>query len=259
MARKRGIPDRTSAGRSSVVPYKRGENGSDRHSRRLNTNSRYETAVRQWCVEHGFEVCITNHHHHWQMRKGTFLAEWWPSSAKLVCNKKWREGIHCHDYQQALKVIERSYGNSLRDPEPLGSTQQPLPLGFTDDHEMPVTDEVDDSLAGAARYLCEIQFEVEDAIREPLKKNQPSLWDKLVRSSVKFDGGGCDGILMREVEIFTESLLGKMSDGELHIIWKDTENGVMAIGQGFVDADRVEMIHDIALDIYQTIADHVCE
>ena len=36
-------------------------------------------------------------------RTGGFLTEWWPSSAKLVIGKKWHDGIHCHDYKQALK------------------------------------------------------------------------------------------------------------------------------------------------------------
>ncbi len=42
-------------------------------------------------------------------RTGGFLTEWWPSSAKLVIGKKWHDGIHCHDYKQALKVIEDFY------------------------------------------------------------------------------------------------------------------------------------------------------
>ena len=52
---------------------------------------------------------ITNEGHHWQITGGSLLAEWWPSSAKLVIGKKWHDGIHCHDYKQALKIIEDSY------------------------------------------------------------------------------------------------------------------------------------------------------
>jgi hypothetical protein len=52
---------------------------------------------------------ITNEGHHWRIADGGFLAEWWPSSAKLVIGKKWHDGIHCHDYKQALKVIEDFY------------------------------------------------------------------------------------------------------------------------------------------------------
>ncbi len=34
------------------------------------------------------------------------LVEWWPSSAKLVLNKQWSKGIHCHDWQQARDFLD---------------------------------------------------------------------------------------------------------------------------------------------------------
>jgi len=52
----------------------------------------------------GLTLRITNEGHHWQIADEGFLAEWWPSSAKLVIGKKWHDGIHCHDYKQALKL-----------------------------------------------------------------------------------------------------------------------------------------------------------
>jgi len=96
MSRKRSIPDSASAGRSRIVPYYRGEDFRMRH-------------VRRWCWQRGLTPRITNEGHHWQIADGGFLAEWWPSSAKLVIGKKWHDGIHCHDYKQALKVIEDFY------------------------------------------------------------------------------------------------------------------------------------------------------
>jgi hypothetical protein len=30
-------------------------------------------------------------------------------SAKLDINKQWNQGCHCHDYRQALEMIERVY------------------------------------------------------------------------------------------------------------------------------------------------------
>lgn len=56
-------------------------------------------------------VCASyrNEGHHWWLNEDKFLAEWWPSSAKLVINKQWNEGRHCHDYRQALEMIERVY------------------------------------------------------------------------------------------------------------------------------------------------------
>jgi hypothetical protein len=35
----------------------------------------------------GTTLRITNEGHHWQIADGGFLAEWWPSSAKLVIGK----------------------------------------------------------------------------------------------------------------------------------------------------------------------------
>ena len=64
---------------------------------------------------------------------------------------------------------------------------------------------------------------------------------------------------MREVEIHTERLLSKMGDEEMRRLWLDTENGVMAVEQGFDEPDRCEMVHDIALDVNQAIVDDVCQ
>jgi hypothetical protein len=106
MSRKRSIPDSVSAGKSCIVPYHPGEDFRMRHARRLSANREQEANVRRWCEQRGLTLRITNEGHHWQITDGGFLAEWWPSSAKLVIGKKWHDGIHCHDYKQALKVIE---------------------------------------------------------------------------------------------------------------------------------------------------------
>jgi len=109
MSQKRSIPDRLSAGTSRVVPYQRGEDFRTRHARRLSLNLEQETNVRRWCQQRGLTLRITNEGHHWQITDGCFLAEWWPPTAKLVIGKRWGDGVHCHDYKQALKVIENSY------------------------------------------------------------------------------------------------------------------------------------------------------
>ena len=57
--------------------------------------------------------------------------------------------------------------------------------------------------------LLEIQFEVESFMSGHVGNNENSLWDRLLQSSVKFDGTGCDGIIMSEVEKYTEKLLSK--------------------------------------------------
>lgn len=60
MSRKRSIPDSKSAGRSSIVPYRRGEDFRTRHWRRLATSLEQEAEVRRWCVKHGMTLRITN-------------------------------------------------------------------------------------------------------------------------------------------------------------------------------------------------------
>ena len=110
MSRRRSIHDAVSAGKSRLVPYRHGEDFRTRHARRLSANIEQEAAVRRWCQQRGLTLRITNGGHHWQITGGAFLAEWWPSSAKLVIGKRWHAGIHCHDYKQALKVIEGFYG-----------------------------------------------------------------------------------------------------------------------------------------------------
>jgi hypothetical protein len=193
------------------------------------------------------------------MRKGPFLAEWWPSSAKLVLDKKWGEGIHCHDYKQALTVIEESSRRCLREIGQPGFKLQHLTLSFTDCRKKPVADEPDGCLPETLGSLFGVQFEIETSVKKHLGESQTSLWDKLVESSLKIDAAGCDGILMKEVENRTERFLGKMGDGELRMLWQETENGALAIEQGFDEPERVETVHDIALDINQAIVDGICE
>lgn len=41
------------------------------------------------------------------MTTGTKIAEWWPSSAKLVLNKDWDNGIHTHDVDQLINELAR--------------------------------------------------------------------------------------------------------------------------------------------------------
>ena len=109
MARRRSKPDRGSAGRSAIVAYRQGEKAIDRHFRRRDTNLKFRARLHAWCERNGFTLRITNEGHHWQMTKDGFLAEWWPSSAKLVIDKRWDAGIHCHDYQQAEAIIEAAW------------------------------------------------------------------------------------------------------------------------------------------------------
>lgn len=108
MARRRRYGDRRSAGSSQQIPYVPGEGYRDRHSRRLVANSQQADAMQEWCAERGIKLTITNGTHHWTFRgprRG--LVEWWPSSGKLVINKRWRDGTHVHDWTQVQRILER--------------------------------------------------------------------------------------------------------------------------------------------------------
>lgn len=40
----------------------------------------------------------------WQ--KGRFVAEWWPSSAKLVLNRDYDRSFHAHDWTGVVPFLE---------------------------------------------------------------------------------------------------------------------------------------------------------
>ena len=46
----------------------------------------------------------------WQ--KGGFVAEWWPSSAKLVLNRNYDRSFHAHEWTGAIALFE-SKANAL--------------------------------------------------------------------------------------------------------------------------------------------------
>jgi len=104
------IPDRKKVGSSKHVPYIHGEHHSERHSRRLVANLNEAVVVGEWSKKNGISFKIKNHGHHWIFTKGRWLAEWWPSSAKLVINRRYGNGTHVHDWEQAMKHMERELG-----------------------------------------------------------------------------------------------------------------------------------------------------
>ena len=97
--------DRRTLGRSELVPFLPDESASERHSRRLHANLEARTDVASALTNAGFDLVVKNDGQHWIIRKGEIVWEWWPSSAKLVRNKNWRAGVHCHDYKQLLNAL----------------------------------------------------------------------------------------------------------------------------------------------------------
>jgi len=101
--------DKHSAGRSQIIPHRKCEGPKDRHERRLTVNLRNKQIVEQWCADNGVVIKINNQGHHWMFSQSKKIVEWWPSSAKLIINKQWNNGIHIHDYEQALVVLKREF------------------------------------------------------------------------------------------------------------------------------------------------------
>lgn len=102
--------DVESAGKSVLVPRRRRETMEQRHNRRYRSAIEMVNWVRNKCAWNGWSLRVTNNGQHWQFRFGNRLAEWWPSSAKLIFDKKWKKGVHVHDWEQALKVIGERWG-----------------------------------------------------------------------------------------------------------------------------------------------------
>lgn len=99
--------DKSSAGRSKIAPYIHGEPAKKRHARRYDTAHKYVDRLKSFCEKRGIGLRVNNDGHHFIFDKNGSVAEWWPSSAKLVFNKQWRRGIHCHDYEQVIEQLSK--------------------------------------------------------------------------------------------------------------------------------------------------------
>ncbi len=97
--------DGNGSGRAHVVYYRPNESWQDRHERRLALNLSAENMVRNWADLHEITLTISNEGQHWRFDKGSKVAEWWPSTARLVLHKQYQQGIHCHDYAQLMDLL----------------------------------------------------------------------------------------------------------------------------------------------------------
>lgn len=110
--------DTSSAGRSKLVPFVPGEDPALRHQRRLKANLSRQDEVKAWCREAGVRLRIGNDGHHWLFQREGQIAEWWPSSAKLVLQQRYERGIHVHDHQQALARLRKHFKGPARPTAP---------------------------------------------------------------------------------------------------------------------------------------------
>jgi len=100
--------DVKSLGNSKISPFMKNEGYRDRHARRKKVNLSQSKKLKQWCKENNWKFEIKNKGHHWIFKQGRTLLEWWPSSAKLVKNKQWHKGLHCHDYLKVIHQLRRA-------------------------------------------------------------------------------------------------------------------------------------------------------
>ncbi len=102
--------------RSAVITPIDGEDYRTRHKRRLDLNLSKQDFVAEEAAALGLTLRVTNDGHHWQFRGGDLNADWWPSSAKLVFDSKFKSGVHVHDYQRLIEEIAKEVYR--RQPKP---------------------------------------------------------------------------------------------------------------------------------------------
>lgn len=102
--------DVKSLGPSRLVPYDPAEPDSDRHRRRLRSAAEHKGSVATWGYIKGIGIRISEDSQHWTFAKHPHVAEWWPSSAKLVFDRQYARGIHAHDVEQVKAEITRRWG-----------------------------------------------------------------------------------------------------------------------------------------------------
>lgn len=82
-------------------------NWRGRHRRRFNEAQSTAPELSAWCADRGVHMTVTNHGEHFRFYMNYLcVAQWWPSSAKLIVYGRWKEGIHAHDWQQVMYVLD---------------------------------------------------------------------------------------------------------------------------------------------------------
>src|SRR5437667_12414283 len=77
-----------------------------RREQRLERTSHQEAQVREWAERYGCSLRVLNDGHHWLLQKPGFMAEWWPSSAKLAVNRVYDRDYHAPHWADVIVVLE---------------------------------------------------------------------------------------------------------------------------------------------------------
>ena len=81
-----------------------------RRERRMERTSHLEDQVRVWAEGHGCSLRVLNDGHHWLFQQPGFMAEWWPSSARLAVNRDYGSDIHAPHWADVVTVLEQRLG-----------------------------------------------------------------------------------------------------------------------------------------------------
>lgn len=98
--------DNTKSNLTTEMHKQQGEHPKDRHERRLQVNKEHADILRNYCQSNGWRFAIKNEGHHWQIRRGNLILDWYPATAKFVVNQQWEKGIHVHDITQIKSYLE---------------------------------------------------------------------------------------------------------------------------------------------------------
>jgi hypothetical protein len=100
----RPSPPPLHSGRRVLSPeeYKR-----QRRLRRMQRTSDLESEVRAWAVRQGCSLRVLNDGHHWLFQKPGFMAEWWPSSARLAVDRDYGSHIHAPHWAEVVVALQQ--------------------------------------------------------------------------------------------------------------------------------------------------------
>jgi hypothetical protein len=129
------MKDRFKVGPSKVAPRQAIEGYRSRHRRRHEIAVTLKPVLECWAERHGYELDVKNDDQHWILKgpvlnglrmrlsspkgacqpfvrafsrllsKMDLVVEWWPSTAKLVFDRRYHVGIHVHDSHQICGIL----------------------------------------------------------------------------------------------------------------------------------------------------------
>jgi hypothetical protein len=72
----------------------------------MERTSGLESAVRAWAERQGCSVRVLNDGQHWLFQKRGFMAEWWPSSARVAVNRHYGSDIHAPHWADVVSALQ---------------------------------------------------------------------------------------------------------------------------------------------------------